>query len=511
MKTSIPFVFLAVVLAASSWVRAGDQPDAAARAKAVAPFVNETTVVVGHVDVSRAPIGPTAARIARLVPDAKDQIEGVRAEAARHIEQFLQAGGKDVYFTVSLGDSGLLPTALAIIPLSASADENRVRAAMEIPATAGRRIGDALVIRLPPNDSRPIEIQSSPRAELTAAFEAAGDGTGQALLIPPSYSRRVVEELLPQLPKEMGGGPSSVLTQGISWAAARIDLPPQPALHLVVKARDADAAEALHGKWAEILRLAGQDKEVRGHLPQFEQIAALLSGKVDGDRLVLSLDGKTADKLLSALEMPLEKARSSAGRAQSMNNLKNLALAMFMYSDAHNHFPAAASSGPDGKPLLSWRVYILPFIAQEQLFNQFHLNEPWDSPHNKMLIEKMPAVFHSPRSKAEKGKTNYLAPVGNGALYASRRDEPQMKDIKDGASNTIMMIEVDDPHAVIWTKPDDFSFDPKDPKQGIGSAVESGFNAAFCDGSVRLLRSSIDAKTLSALFTRAGGELVGPY
>ena len=99
-------------------------------------------------------------------------------------------------------------------------------------------------------------------------------------------------------------------------------------------------------------------------------------------------------------------------------------------------------------------------------------------------------------------------PVGNGALYSSSRDEPQIKDITDGTSHTIMVVEVDDQHAVTWTKPDDLAFDPKDPKKGIGSLYEGGFNAAFCDGSVHFLSGSIDPKTLAALFTRAGGD---PY
>ena len=159
-------------------------------------------------------------------------------------------------------------------------------------------------------------------------------------------------------------------------------------------------------------------EEIRKVVPQFGQVASLLTPKVEGDRLVLALDGKTAavDKLAAAIKMPLEQARDSARRAQSMNNLKQIALAMLNYMDAYKHFPAAASCGPDGKPLLSWRVYILPYIDQKQLFDQFHLDEPWDSAHNKTLIEKMPVVFRSPKSQAQKGKTNYLVPVGNGAL-----------------------------------------------------------------------------------------------
>ena len=334
------------------------------------------------------------------------------------------------------------------------------------------------------------------------------------MLIPPPYTRRVIEELMPLLPKETGGGPSSLLTRGISWAAAAIDLPPQPALRVVIKSQDTAAAEALRGKWVEVLRLAGQQQEIRRAVPEFGQVAPLVTPKVEGDRLMLALDSKTAaiETLVAATKKALQQSRGTAQNTQSMNNLKQLALAMWNYYDSQNHhFPAAATYDPNGKPLLSWRVYILPYIEEDQLFRQFHLDEPWDSPHNKPLIEKMPAVFHSPKSKAEKGKTNYLVAVGNGALYATARDEPKVEDVKDGTSHTIMVVEVDDEHAATWTRPDDYAFDPKDPKKGIGPLHGGGFNAAFCDGSVRYFSGSIDPKTLSALFTRAGGEDVTPY
>ncbi|MGO9113688.1 MAG: DUF1559 domain-containing protein [Thermoguttaceae bacterium] len=513
MRLSIQFVFFFAVLAAPFLVRADEQSDVVARAKAVAPYVDDLTVAVIHVAPTPGAVEPLAETLAWLMPELSEFTRRIQAEPSKHFDRFVEAGGKDVYFTVSLGGPGPFPSVMLILPLRATADEKAVRAALEIPAEAGRRVGDALVIPLRSMDNRPLEIRASQRPELATAFEAAGEGSVQAVLIPPAHTRRVIEELMPQLPKEIGNGPSSILTQGISWAAVGVDLPPHPALNMIIKSHDAGSAEALRGKWVGVLRLVGQQKEIRSAMPQFDQVAALLTPKVEGDRLILSLNSKTAavDVLVAAIDTAIGQARDSACRAQSMNNLKQIALAMHMYYDSQKHFPAAATYGPDGRPLLSWRVYILPFIEQKQLFDQFHLNEPWDSPHNKSLIERMPAIFHSPKSKVEKGKTNYLVPVGNGALYASRRDEPKFEDIRDGTSQTIMMVEADDQYAVTWTKPDDLAFDPKDPKKDIGSLYEGGFNAAYCDGSVRFLGANIDPKTLTALFTRAGGEVIGPY
>ena len=190
-----------------------------------------------------------------------------------------------------------------------------------------------------------------------------------------------------------------------------------------------------------MLRLAGLFKEVRAVVPKYDEVAAVLAPKVEGDRLVLVLNEQNqgVEKLLSLVTPPIEAARASAMRVQSTNNLKKIGLAMHNYYNANKHFPLPASFGKDGKPLLSWRVYVLPYIDQNALFKQFHLDEPWDSPHNRTLIDKMPSVYRLPMSKTEKGRTNYLLPVGNGAAFEA--DKPtEFKDIKDGLSNTIMVV-----------------------------------------------------------------------
>jgi hypothetical protein len=175
----------------------------------------------------------------------------------------------------------------------------------------------------------------------------------------------------------------------------------------------------------------------------------------------------------------------------------------------HKGFPPAASFTPDGKPLLSWRVLILPQLDQRQLYEQFHLNESWDSPHNRTLIAKIPDVYRLPYSKLkDPGKTNDVLPIGPGTVFGGK--EPMtFPDIKDGTANTILAVEVDDEHAVVWTKPDDLPYNPKEPLNGF-RGMKNGFAALFCDASVHFLALTIDPNTLRALFTAAGGERVSP-
>jgi hypothetical protein len=289
-----------------------------------------------------------------------------------------------------------------------------------------------------------------------------------------------------------------------------VDFPPHESLRSVIKSADAQAAEALRVKLADVLHAAGKLETVRAAVPKFEELAAALSLRAEGDRLTFSLDKKGLEDLVALLALPAESIGLHAARTQSENNLKEIGLAMHNYYFANKHFPLPASRGPDGKPLLSWRVHLLPFLGRTYLFKQFHLDEPWDSAHNRTLIDKMPSVYRLPISKTEKGRTNYLVPVGNGALFDA--DKPtEFKDIRDGSSNTIMVVTVDDQHAVIWTKPDDWPFDPKDPANGLGRFFDGGFITAFCDGSVHMLVWPKDPKgitTLRALFTRAGGEVI---
>jgi hypothetical protein len=447
-----------------------------------------------------------------LLPDAKEDLAAAKSHLARSLSGLLRAGVKDVYMVFTLA---LVPREpmFGVIPLPAGADEKAIITSLPNPRAAHLRVGDVLLVadRKEALD-RVREFKPDPRPEIAAAFEAAGDTALQVLLLPPPYYRRVIEETMRELPKEIGGGPSTVLTRGALWAVAGIDLPPRISLRLVVKSQDASAAAALHAKWSEVVRLAGQWKEVRALAPNFDRAAALLSPKVEGDGLTVALkDDDQAINTLWSVCVPVFDAatkgpREATRRSQSTNNLKQIAIAMHNYHDANKCFPPHEIYSADGKPLLSWRVLVLPYVEQNQLYQQFHLNEPWDSPHNRALVEKMPPLYRCPGSKLkEKGRTNYVVSVGPQTVFHGRQGTP-IKDITDGTSNTIMVVECDDPHSPVWTKPDDLPFDPKDPMRGLGHIFTGGFQLAMCDGSVRFTSTSIPPETLRALFTKAGGE-----
>jgi hypothetical protein len=215
----------------------------------------------------------------------------------------------------------------------------------------------------------------------------------------------------------------------------------------------------------------------------------------------------------AALALPIFAIRSGHVRQQgALNNLKHIGLAMHNYHDGHRALPAAANVNKDGKALLSWRVHLLPYLDQLALYQQFHLDEPWDSEHNKPLIDRIPPIFVSPDSPAlaKQGKTRYVVPRGKGTMFEGDADTT-FQQIRDGLSNTLMAVEAHPDAAVIWTKPDDLVIDFKNPLKNLKGNQNNGFIALFADGSVRTISETINADTLKALFTKDGGERVGDF
>jgi len=192
---------------------------------------------------------------------------------------------------------------------------------------------------------------------------------------------------------------------------------------------------------------------------------------------------------------------------QSSTNLKDIGEGFKGYQEAYGSFPATANYDAGGKPLLSWRVHLLPFVNQEKLYKQFHLQEPWDSEHNAKLVERMPAVYRSNPNLAAAGKTTYLAPVNPVCIFNGSRTGISAGDISDGPENTICVVDAADDHAVPWTKPEDLPYDPQEPSAGLANRY-SGFLTLFADGKVHLLPEGTQQATLQALFTRAGGDPV---
>ncbi|MFL2869376.1 MAG: DUF1559 domain-containing protein [Pirellulaceae bacterium] len=243
------------------------------------------------------------------------------------------------------------------------------------------------------------------------------------------------------------------------------------------------------------------------------QVVDSLKPTVDGAQLRFQGRGITSvavsGTLVGLLLPAVSSARNAARRMSSQNNLKQIGLALFNYQDAFGELPTGESDRikyKDGKPLLSWRVHILPFLEQDALYRQFKLDEPWDSPHNLPLSKMVVPIFTDPRHDLAPGMTTYQIPFGKDSLMG-RHEKTQIRDALDGGARTIMTVNVGPEHAVPWTKPVDWKFDRVNPVASVGRATSNGsFQVGLADGSVVELSFRIAPTLLLNLLNRNDGR-----
>jgi hypothetical protein len=236
--------------------------------------------------------------------------------------------------------------------------------------------------------------------------------------------------------------------------------------------------------------------------------------------------------VLSLCHASGQEKNTAAQKRQSVLNLLQIALAMQNYGDTYRQLPASANldtsvrgqfgnpmltgeqlAQAKGKfkgktlPLLSWRVAILPYIEEVTLYKQFKMDEPWDSEHNKKLLEKMPKLYAPVTGKAKPGLTYYQVFVGKDAPFNGTIGPRFPASFTDGTSNTFLVAEAGE--AVPWTKPQDIPFDGKTVPR-LGGLFADGFHVAMVDGTVRFVPKGADERAIRAAITPSGGEAVAP-
>lgn len=192
------------------------------------------------------------------------------------------------------------------------------------------------------------------------------------------------------------------------------------------------------------------------------------------------------------------RRHDSSRRTLVMADLKQIGLAMDLYESQTGTMPTRAIRDKQGKPLLSWRVAILPELEQDALYKEFHLDEPWDSPHNRALIAKMPSDFSSsPSDSEDEGKTHFLAIVGKGASFADDGDTAVFGSAGYRA-DTVFVVEADT--GVPWTKPEDLPYDAADPVRGLGQMRSGEFFILLGDDRVGAIPTTTSAKLIKGMF-----------
>jgi len=178
-------------------------------------------------------------------------------------------------------------------------------------------------------------------------------------------------------------------------------------------------------------------------------------------------------------------------RIESMQNLKQIGLALHNYHDVYSTFPPAYVPDEHGMPKHSWRVLILPFLHDTNataLHQAYDFDKPWDHPDNLKVAEQMPWVYASPHypEHAKQGLTTYLAISSEGTVLGMT--EPStFREITDGVSQTLMAIELVN-RPVAWTEPVDISPDTILAQYArLADTVQHGNHILVADGSVRFI------------------------
>jgi RNA polymerase sigma factor (sigma-70 family) len=199
-----------------------------------------------------------------------------------------------------------------------------------------------------------------------------------------------------------------------------------------------------------------------------------------------------------------DRIANAAQRRISANNLKQIMLAIHAFENTNGRLPNDITD-KNGRPLLSWRVAILPWIEQGPLYKQFKLDEPWDSEHNKKLADVVVKIYTTPGTKGP--KTNYKVFAGPGTAFEPG-EKVKFLSVTDGTSNTIGVIEAGP--AVVWTKPEDIPYDPKKAFPTLDGPYKNVVMVGLLDGSVRAFKPDLKAEEFRKWVERADGLVVDP-
>ncbi|WP_417392203.1 DUF1559 domain-containing protein [Gimesia sp.] len=231
----------------------------------------------------------------------------------------------------------------------------------------------------------------------------------------------------------------------------------------------------------------------------------LFSSEKPGGGLFKSI----TDKVDVVVNSQLDKSagKSGSGSAGSdIDKMKKIGLAFHNYHDSFIRFPPADAHLVDGKPLLSWRVHLLPFLGQKELYQRFNLQEPWDSPHNSALLNEMPDIYHT-EGVNQAGYTSIMTFSGEGTPFTGGKG-PQMRKFTDGTGNVILCVQAGPDTAVPWTQPVDLPFNQANPVSVLGQTSRGAFLCIMADGSIRKIPPSISPQTLKYAIQHNDGNSV---
>ncbi|QDV77214.1 DUF1559 domain-containing protein [Botrimarina mediterranea] len=456
----------------------------------------------------------------------------ITRQAISQLRELRDFGVKEIGLVVAIEDLTMNHGPLLVTKLPDEAAAMKVRDWLQprlqmTPGFEARLSGSTLLVATTATLDRYAKLTPAARPDLADAHSSANAALS-AVLSPGADARRVLRELWPMLPPPYDKLTGPLVADDVRSVTATVQLGAAPIASLTITSPNPSARESI----AQAISAGLQTGVVwvETNQPPYaagaKETAELLAPRVDDAAVTMRIDSADAavrQFATNVLAPAIVVAQERAKRSSKMNDMKQIILAMHNYHDVRGSLPTNVVD-KDGKPLLSWRVLLLPFLEQETFLKELHLDESWDSPHNLEVAKRSaPQVYC--RDNRE-GLTSFLRPVYAGSdLAAARGDiEPiekptsgrmcflqpseTFRDITDGLSKTIMVAEVAPEHAVFWTKPDDWEVDLEDPLAKLRTDKREGFVTGYYDGSARFEPFDIDPGLLKKMITKNGGEAI---
>lgn len=210
-------------------------------------------------------------------------------------------------------------------------------------------------------------------------------------------------------------------------------------------------------------------------------------------------------------------------RVQSARNIERIASALNAYASDHGTYPPPAIRRPDGTLMHSWRVLILPYLGEKDLFNDYDMNQPWDSPENLELTSRMPSVYRAASSQLYGSDSAYFLITGPGTLFPPAPSSSPAgtfrplspSAVSDDPGQTLLVVEASSlasNYYPSWLEPRDLDVTSMQGMIGtslgqeIGGVNVGGAVVATVDGRSHFLSDQTSPATVMALITITGGE-----
>jgi hypothetical protein len=334
------------------------------------------------------------------------------------------------------------------------------------------------------------DTKKTKRTDIVQGFDAMGSLPFGAMLFPSKDNPLDLGKIFPFLKKGNGKeGDASGILNGLKLVTLGMYLDPWR-IEMVIQTENRELANDVQKSILKAIQsipdlVQAQVEEV-GKDPVFKALAAMVkSVSIMGDKVTIVITD--FDPYFEIAARINEQNQAKAAAASSMNKVKNIATALLAYHKDKGKFPPAATLSKEGKPLLSWRVQILPYLGHNFLYKQFRQNEPWDSDHNKKLIRRIPPSFRETQDDLNKGTTPFQAPVGIATLFTPGGTGTNSIQIINELSNTIMLVKVPEDKTAIWTKPEDWEIDISLPAKDLLKGFTNAIVFACADGEVKAI------------------------